>query len=69
MQGVGPGSSLTNKVSAARSALASSNTTAACNSLSGLINETQAQSGKKIPTATGDGLITATRRIMNVIPC
>lgn len=67
--GVGPGTSLADKISQAQSYLAAGNTPAACSTLTGFIQEVQAQTGKKIPAATASQLITAAQRIQNVLGC
>jgi hypothetical protein len=69
VQGVGPGTSLSDKISQAQSDWASGATSAACDTLNAFITEVQAQSGKHIPSATAATLITAAERIQTVMAC
>ncbi len=69
VQAVGPGNSLAAKVSAARSALASNDTATACDDLGSLIDEVEAQAGKKIPNRTASRLVADSRRIQAVLGC
>jgi len=67
--GVGPGTSLADKVINAQAALAAADTTEACSALSAMIHELRAQSGKKIPTAQAAALIVTAERIRTVLRC
>jgi hypothetical protein len=58
----GTATSLEAKVQAAQNSLANGNTTAACNQLEALINEAQAQSGKKLKEAEANAIIAAAIR-------
>ena len=67
VQGVGPGKSLAAKVHTAQRDLGSGNTSAGCSDLTAFISEVKAQTGKKIPAAQAQQLITDARRIQAVI--
>ena len=67
LTGVGPGTSLLNKINTALSDLNSGNPNGAKAVLQGFINEVRAQSGKKISKALADTLIADAQRIINVI--
>ncbi len=69
VQGVGPGTSLADKVQSAQSSLASGDVASTCSILSAFINEVNAQSGKKIPVAQADQLIADAQRIQSVLAC
>lgn len=69
VQGVGPGSSLTDKITAAQSYQASGNTADACSTLTGFIQEVQAQSGKSIPAGQAAQLTADATRIRAVLAC
>jgi len=66
---VGAGTSLYDKVSDARAALASSDVVGACSILRALLNELSAQSGKHILPATANALIADVTRIRAVLAC
>jgi thrombospondin type 3 repeat protein len=61
--------SLLVKIQGASSALTNGQTTAACGKLDALINEVQAQSGKKIPASTAADLIAAVQQIKASLGC
>ncbi len=67
--GVGPGTSLSDKVTTAQQNLARGNTAGACGALTGFVNEVTAQSGKKIPVATATQLIASAHGIQAAIRC
>jgi hypothetical protein len=67
VQGVGPGSSLADKVSQAQSDLAAGDVTDASSTLGAFINEVTAQSGKSIPAGQASALIADARRIQAVL--
>ena len=72
--GVGPGTSLANKVKRIQAHLAANDKGNACGTLSAFINEVKAQTGKRIqpgtalPTQAGS-LIASAQRIENVLGC
>ena len=68
-QGVGPGTSLADKVATAQSDLAVGDTPAVCADLTAFINEVQAQSRISIPPGTAAELITEAMRIRAVLAC
>jgi len=57
------------KLQAAQTSLANGDTTAACNELEALINEAQAQSGKKLTVAQAMEIITDAKAIRTSIGC
>ena len=67
--GVGPGGSLYNKLTSVLASLAAGNTSDACDTLQGFINEVKAQTGKKVTPAEAATFITAATRIRNVLAC
>jgi hypothetical protein len=67
--GVGPGTSLADKVRQASSDLAAQDVRDACSTLGALINEVRAQSGKAIAPARGATLIATATRIRTVLGC
>lgn len=69
VQGVGPGTSLNNKIAEAEAAVASGNTGAACTVLDDFRALVKAQAGKKIPAATADFLRGEAARIQAVLGC
>ena len=69
VQGVGPGTSLIDKVALAQSDLASGDVTDTCGTLGAFVNEVQAQSDKTIPSATAQQLIADAQRIQVVLAC
>ncbi|MFF2317853.1 hypothetical protein ACFVTE_16465 [Arthrobacter sp. NPDC058097] len=69
VQGVGPGTSLADKVAGAQTSLSSGDTPGVCTTLSALINQIQAQTGKTIPLAKADELIADVLQIQAQMPC
>jgi hypothetical protein len=69
VQGVGPGTSLPDKVTQAQASLAARNISGTCGTLSAFIHQVTAQSGKSIPKATATALITDAQRIQAVLAC
>ena len=69
VDGVGPGTSLADKVASVQSYLAAGDASDACGTLSAFVHEVQAQSGKHIPAVQAGGLIADAQRIEAVIPC
>ena len=67
--GVGPGTSLADKVASVQSDLAANDTGDACGTLNAFINEVNAQTGKHIKADMAASLIEAAHRIEAVIPC
>jgi hypothetical protein len=67
--GVGPGTSLADKVAAAQAYLAAGDTSDACSTLNAFINEVKAQSSKSIPHDTASSLIASAQQIEAVIGC
>jgi hypothetical protein len=67
--GVGPGSSLADKIASVQSYLSRGDTTDACGTLAAFVNEINAQSGKSIPAAKATTLRVAAQQIEAVIPC
>lgn len=68
-QGVGPGTSLGDKVAIAQADLAAGQTSVACGDLTGYINEVNAQAGKHIDPLTAGQLVAAARQIQAVLGC
>jgi hypothetical protein len=66
---LGPGTSLAAKLQTASAALKAGDVAGACGALKALINETSAQSGKKLTAAQADGVIAAATRIRAVLGC
>ena len=69
VQGLGPGSSLADKVTAAKSAFDGGQTANACSSLGAFVDEVQAQSGKSITPAQAQSLVAQVTRIRSGIGC
>jgi hypothetical protein len=67
--GVGPGTSLADKVAGVQSSLAANDTSDACGTLNAFINEVNAQTGKQIKADMAASLIAAAQQIEAVIPC
>jgi hypothetical protein len=65
----GIANSLEAKLNAAQASLAAGNTTAACNQIDALINEVQAQSGKKLTPGQASAIITAAQAIRTALGC
>jgi hypothetical protein len=68
-QGVGPGTSLADKVTAAQSEFQSGEVANACGTLGAYINQVKAQTGKKINPTTAQSLITEAQQVQAAIPC
>lgn len=69
LAGVGPGTSLGSKLTAARSALAAGDTPTACGTLRAFGNEAHAQAGKKLTADLATQLVGAATRIRSVLAC
>lgn len=69
VEGVGPGTSLADKVSKAQAALAKGDVPGTCEILNAFINQVKAQSGKGILVATANGLMADAARIRAVLGC
>ena len=67
--GVGPGSSLAAKLANVRDALASEHPGEACEQLAAFVNQTEAQSGKHLPSGLATQLIADATRIRAVLGC
>jgi HYR domain len=67
--GVGPGTSLADKVSQAQTFLAASNVAGACTTLDAFIHEVKAQSGTSLSTDKADTLTATAQRIEIVLSC
>lgn len=67
--GVGPGKSLTAKVTAIQDSLADDDTAEACAILDDFMNEVNAQTGKKISTAVAASLIAQANGIRAALGC
>ena len=63
--GVGPGTSLADRLQQAQSDLAAGDVADACSTLSAFIHEVSARSGKNIPPATASQLIADAQRILS----
>jgi hypothetical protein len=69
VEGVGPGKSLSTKVSAVQGYVAANDTASACATLDDLINEVNAQTGKKINTTLAASLISRAHDIQAALGC
>jgi len=69
VSGVGPGTSLADKVALAQDYLQRGDVPDACTVLSGFINQLQAQSGNTVPAVQARALIVDGRRITTVLGC
>lgn len=69
VQGVGPGTSLSDRITAAQSFLAAGNTAGACTQLTYFINDVRAQTGKAIPRSAAINPIRAATQIRDVLGC
>ena len=69
VNGIGPGSSLTDKLTEARSAFVAGNEAVACDKLRAFVNEAQAQSAKKLTPAQAAEILAAANRIRSVLSC
>jgi len=61
--------SLTDDLNTALAGVSSGNSSKACGALTDFVGQVAAQSGKKIPTTTAQGLIASANRIKAVIGC
>lgn len=64
-----PGTSLLDKVNAAKTALGAGDYAVGCDTLQAFANEAQAQSGKKLPPALAAELVASASRIRSVLAC
>jgi hypothetical protein len=69
VEGVGPGTSLPNKVTAIQSSVASGQTDESCGELTAFVSEVRAQSGKGILATQASNLIAYGQRILAVLGC
>jgi hypothetical protein len=69
VKGVGPGTSLADKVKAAQSALAHNDVKGTCSVLTAFINEVNAQRGKKISPSVADNLMVRANQIQTLLRC
>ncbi len=69
VEGLRAGISLSDKVQATQSYLATGDTTDACSTLNAFIHEVKAQTGKAITSTEASQLITDAERIQAVIGC
>ena len=67
--GVGPGSSLPDKIAAAQASFVSGDLATTCSILGAYVNQVRAQSGKKLSAATAASLIARAQAITNEIGC
>lgn len=69
VQGVGPGTSLANKVQDALAAVQHGRTAGACATLQGFLNEVRAQTGKKLSVGEAQALTADAQQIRAVLGC
>jgi hypothetical protein len=69
VRGVGPGKSLTSKVTSAKADFDRGNIVASCNVLGAFTHEVQAQAGKSIPAVQAQGLLTDANGIRSLMGC
>ena len=69
VEGVGPGTSLADKIEEAQAAIADGDEDEGCEILHAFSNQVRAQSGNKIPTETATVLIADANRIRAVLDC
>ena len=69
VQGVGPGTSLNDKVTAIQGYIAANQTAKACAAIVAFKNEVKAQTGKKIPAATAAALQHEADRVAASVGC
>lgn len=69
VQGVGPGKSLTTKVTTVEGDLASGRVNAACSVLGAFVHEVMAQSGKHIASSTAEHFVADAEKIGAVMAC
>jgi HYR domain-containing protein len=67
--GIGPGTSLADKVKQAQSYVAADDASDACSPLTAFTNEVEAQTHKTIPPAQAATMIASANRISNVLGC
>jgi hypothetical protein len=67
--GVGPGTSLADKVTLAQTQLANNDVSGTCETLTSFINQVNALSGKQIPTTTATALISEAQQITAAVGC
>jgi HYR domain/WD40-like Beta Propeller Repeat len=67
--GVGPGTSLADKITLVQSDLVANDLADACSTLTALINEVSAQSGKTIPSSQAATLIASVQQIRALLGC
>lgn len=68
-QGVGPGTSLADKVQEAQASLAAGNLAETCGTLDDFIHEVQGQAGKGVPAAQAPQLVATATHIQAVLGC
>lgn len=69
VHGIGPGSSLADKVAAIQSSVATADTADACDGLRAFVSEVRAQAGKNVPSATAFSLIADAQQIQTTLGC
>jgi hypothetical protein len=69
VNGIGPGSGLTDKLTEAERALVAGNKRAACNNLGAFANQVQAQAGKTLTPAEAAEFVATANRIRSVLNC
>lgn len=69
VEGVGPGTSLPDKVAAIQASVASGKIYESCGELTAFVNEVRAQSGKGLVATRASSLIAAGQRILAVLRC
>jgi Tol biopolymer transport system component len=67
--GIGPGTSLADKVSQVQAYVNANESTDACSTLTALINQLKALSGNSIPSTQAMALVTTAQRIKSVLGC
>jgi hypothetical protein len=69
VQGVGTGTSLSDKITQAQAYLSAGDTHDTCTALGAFTNQVTAQKGQSIPPATASALITSAKQIQAVLGC
>ena len=69
MTGVGPGTSLADKIKQIQGFAAANDTAHACRALDTFIAQVKAQTGKKLSTAQGASFTTEARSIKSLLNC
>jgi len=69
VQGVGTGTSLSDKVAQAQSYLTAGDVTDTCATLKAFVHQVEAQSGTSIPSGTAAALIADAQRVEAVLSC